>query len=330
MLSALQFWNGLSTQGKVATATAVALPVLYGAKKFFAGGVNKHRPDLTGKVALITGANTGIGLETAKYLAKLNCEVLVTVRDDPKGRETTGKIKEVVPNAKADYFKVELSSLKSVRNFVEEYKKKTNNKKIDFLIENAGVMIPPYTKTEDGFELQFGVNHLAHFLMADLLIKNNLINEPGRIVVVSSYGHTFASNGIQFDDLNFEKGYNRIKAYGQSKLANILFAKELTKRMKAQGKDIIAVSLHPGSVKTELARHVPAFLAVPIQFLSGFFMKSPYEGAQTTLHCALSPDVQGGEYFSDCKAVTPSKHATDSAAASKLWDVSEKLVGLRD
>jgi NAD(P)-dependent dehydrogenase (short-subunit alcohol dehydrogenase family) len=159
--------------------------------------------------------------------------------------------------------------------------------------------IPPYTKTEDGFELQFGVNHLAHFLMADLLIKNNLINEPGRIVVVSSYGHTFASNGIQFDDLNFEKGYNRIKAYGQSKLANILFAKELTKRMKAQGKDIIAVSLHPGSgkvllikisvrminrhlniVKTELARHVPAFLAVPIQFLSGFFMKSPYEGAQ--------------------------------------------------
>jgi retinol dehydrogenase-12 len=185
--------------------------------------------------------------------------------------------------------------------------------------------------------------------MADLLIKNNLINEPGRIVVVSSYGHTFASNGIQFDDLNFEKGYNRIKAYGQSKLANILFAKELTKRMKAQGKDIIAVSLHPGSgkvllikisvrminrhlniVKTELARHVPAFLAVPIQFLSGFFMKSPYEGAQTTLHCALSPDVQGGEYFSDCKAVTPSKHATDSAAASKLWDVSEKLVGLRD
>lgn len=109
--------------------------------------------------------------------------------------------------------------------------------------------IPPYTKTEDGFELQFGVNHLAHFLMADLLIKNNLINEPGRIVVVSSYGHTFASNGIQFDDLNFEKGYNRIKAYGQSKLANILFAKELTKRMKAQGKDIIAVSLHPGSGK---------------------------------------------------------------------------------
>jgi NAD(P)-dependent dehydrogenase (short-subunit alcohol dehydrogenase family) len=141
MLSALQFWNGLSTQGKVATATAIALPVLYGAKKFFAGGVNKHRPDLTGKVALITGANTGIGLETAKYLAKLNCEVLVTVRDDPKGRETTGKIKEVVPNAKADYFKVELSSLKSVRNFVEEYKKRTNNKKIDFLIENAGVMV---------------------------------------------------------------------------------------------------------------------------------------------------------------------------------------------
>ncbi len=108
--------------------------------------------------------------------------------------------------------------------------------------------MPPYSKTEDGFELQFGVNHLAHFLMTNLLLKNNLVNDPGRIVVVASFGHNFASSaGIQFEDLNFEKGYNRVKAYGQSKLANILFAKELNKRLKAQGKDIIAVSLHPGS-----------------------------------------------------------------------------------
>jgi NAD(P)-dependent dehydrogenase (short-subunit alcohol dehydrogenase family) len=331
MQQAINVWSNLSTYGKVASVAALAVPVLFRIRKWFAGGINVHKPDLTGKVVLLTGANTGIGLETAKYLAQLNATIYITVRDDKKGLETIRVIKEASKNDKVDYFVMELSSLKSVRNFVEEYKKRTNNKKIDILIENAGVMMTPYTKTEDGFELQFGVNHLAHFLMTNLLLKENLINENGgRIVVVASRAHRFVKR-IRFEDLNWEKDYNKKAAYGQSKLANIYFAKELDKRLKSQGKNIVAVSLHPGVVTTDLGRH----LAPPIVFtmtypIRAFLMKTSFQGAQTTLHCALAPEVanQGGDYFSDCQVTEPWPQALDAEQAEKLWDISEKLVGL--
>ena len=330
----MELWNSLDANTKIATTAAIAAPLLYLSKKYFEGGVNKHRTDLTGKVVLVTGANAGIGLETAKYLAQLNATVYVTVRDDAKGKETVAKIKDASRNNAVDYFCVELSSLKSVRSFVSEYKKRTNNKKIDIFIQNAGVMAPPLQRTEDGFELQFGVNHLAHFLMTNLLLKDNLINENGgRVVVLSSMAHSYAPKGIQFEDPNFEKlPYNRWHAYGQSKLANIMFAKELNKRMKEQGKKIVAVALHPGIVMTELQRHIgPAWIVKPLFRLQSFFLKTPYQGAQTSLHCALSPDIvnQGGEYFSDCAIKKPLAVAEDSTQAAKLWDLSEKLVGLR-
>jgi NAD(P)-dependent dehydrogenase (short-subunit alcohol dehydrogenase family) len=323
----LQHWTELPVVGKLATASLIGGSLLYALRKYCAGGVNKHRPDLTGKVALITGANTGIGIETAKYLAKLNADVYFTVRDHTKGEETTARIKAENGSGHVDYFLLELTSLKSVRSFVGEYKKRTNGKKIDFLIENAGVMIPPYTKTEEGFELQFGVNHLAHFLLTDLLLKDNLINEPGRIVVVASKAHSYVKR-IQFDDLNWEKGYSRVKAYGQSKMANILFAKELNRRLKEQGKNIVAVSLHPGMIMTDLNRHIPALVRYPLYELNRLFFKTAYQGAQTTLHCALAPEVvqQGGEYFSDCAVVKPGPGARDYHDARRLWEISEKLV----
>jgi NAD(P)-dependent dehydrogenase (short-subunit alcohol dehydrogenase family) len=318
--------NPLVTAG----AAACAGVGIYFLRKYIAGGVNTHRPDLTGKLAVITGGNTGIGYETAKALALLKAEVIVTVKSDDKGVEAVKKLRRETGNYRIDYILLDLASFNSIHNFVNEFRKRGQN--IDFLINNAGVfqLIAPRKLTEDGFELQFGVNHLGHFLLTNLLLKDNLIADGARVVVLSSGAHY--DGKINFDDLNGAQKFSGFESYSQSKLANVLFARELDRRLKEQGKNITAVSCHPGIVVTNMfvGHHIPWYSSLLVSPIAYPLSKSVKQGAQTSLYCALALDVtnHGGEYFSDCKVKKPSDAALDGNLAKKLWEVSEQLTKL--
>lgn len=231
---------------------------------------------------------------------------------------------------------LDLASLASVRSFAAAFNAAFD--RLDTLILNAGVMFPPFGRTVDGFETTFGTNHLGHFLLTGLLLDKVKAAAPGsRIISVSSRAHE--RGHIDFEDLNYEKGgaeaYGAMgfAAYSQSKLANVLHAQELARRL--QGTGVAAVSLHPGVVRTELLRHWPAIAAASEHVLapiSYVFTKSSWEGAQTTLQTALSDDVfaNSGAYYADCAVkVSPNPEAHDAAIAGKLWEVSEKLVGMK-
>ena len=236
----------------LALGTLLAGRLLIGAmRSFFGGGVCYSKALLKGKVVIITGANTGIGLETAVDLAKRGARVILACRDDRRGETAALEVKERSKSDDVLFSKLDLASLKSVREFAERTLEEES--RIDILVNNAGVMIPPYSTTKDGFELQFGVNHLGHFLLTSLLLDRIKEAPAGRVVTVSSMGHM--AGRINFDDLQSKKSYSKMGAYAQSKLANILFTQSLAKRLK--GTSVTAYSLHPGSVLTELQRHVP-------------------------------------------------------------------------
>ena len=196
----------------------------------------------------------------------------------------------------------------------------------------------PKEKTEDGFDLQIGTNHFGHFLFTELLMplvkKSAASGHHPRIVIVSSMGHEFVRNGFCFDDIHFDKGeYNTVMAYSQSKLANILHAKELARRLENTG--ISVYVLHPGAIMTDLGRHFEKRLgccASPIKALTSFVVKTPFEGAQTSLYCVLEDKIEGqsGLYYSDCDVKAPTRHGQDMEAAKKLWEISEELVGLKE
>ena len=223
-------------------------------KRYFGGGVCYSKAKLTGKTAIITGANTGIGLETAVDLAKRGARVILACRSVEKGEAAVQTVKERSGNNDIVFSEVNLSSLQSVRDFSARIL--AEERRIDLLINNAGVMVPPYSTTEDGFELQIGVNHLAHFLLTNLLLERLKEAPSARIVNVSSSAHQVGK--INFDDLQSKSSYSRMGAYAQSKLANIVFTRSLARRL--EGGNVTAFSLHPGVVRTELARHVPFFL----------------------------------------------------------------------
>ena len=225
--------------------------VLRAVKKYYGGGVCYSKAMLTGKTVVITGANTGIGLETAVDLAKRGARVILACRDVARGKAAEAEVKERSKSDDVVFSKLDLSSLQSVREFSERTLEEESH--IDILINNAGVMIPPYSTTEDGFELQFGVNHLGHFLLTDLLLERIKKAPASRIVNVSSAAHHRGK--INFDDLQSKQSYSRISAYRQSKLANVLFTQALAKRL--EGTNTTAYSLHPGAIKTELGRHIP-------------------------------------------------------------------------
>ena len=228
--------------------------VIYVTKKYFGGGVCYSKATLHGKTVIITGANTGIGLETAVDLAKRGARVVLACRSVEKGRAAVEAVKSRSKNENVVFVKLDLASLKSVRDFSDRILQ--DEARIDILINNAGVMVPPYTKTEDGFELQIGVNHLAHFLLTNLLLERIKEAPSPRIVNVSSEAHKYGK--INFDDLQSEQSYTPMRAYAQSKLANIIFTQSLAKRMK--GTNVTAYSLHPGAVTTELGRHIRLIL----------------------------------------------------------------------
>jgi NAD(P)-dependent dehydrogenase (short-subunit alcohol dehydrogenase family) len=286
-------------------------------------------PDQTGRTAIVTGSNTGLGYETVAALAAKGAHVVLAVRNLEKGKDAVRRIEEATPGADVELQELDLGSLDSVREAAEELRSK--HQRIDLLINNAGVMYPsPRQTTADGFELQFGTNHLGHFALTGLLL-DRLLPVPGsRVVTVSSLGHRILA-AIHFDDLQWERRYNRVRAYGQSKLANLLFTYELQRRLI--GAQTIALAAHPGGSDTELMRHLPQVFAPAV----GAIAQPAAMGALPTLRAATDPGVLGGQYygpdgFGEVRGyptlVQSSKQSHDADLQRRLWAVSEELTGV--
>ena len=287
--------------------------------------------DQSGRVALITGANTGLGFETARALAARGATVVLACRDEAKMAEAARRLP-----GRVETLRLDLASLASIRAAAGAFR----HPRLDLLINNAGLMIPPHGLTEDGFELQFGVNHLGHFALTGLLL-DRLIPAPGsRVVTVSSNGHR--RGDIHFDDLTFARGYDPMTAYRQSKLANLLFTYELQRRLRAAGAPTVALAAHPGAARTELMRHSPwLFRFVVSRRTKVFFswlIQDEAAGALPALRAATDPGVRGGEYFGPdgwkeftgrhpvAVASTPRSH--DATLQARLWEVSTELTGV--
>ena len=287
-------------------------------------------PDQTGKIAIVTGANTGIGFETARALAKKGARVILACRSREKGEAAVARIAAEQPQSRAEFAALDLADLDSVRAFAESFV--GQNDRLDLLINNAGVMMCPESKTAQGYELQFGVNHLSHFALTALLLPLLCTTPNARAVTVSSMAHR--SGKMAFDDLNFtSRGYSPMGAYCQSKLANLLFTFELQRKLNVAGGDTIAVAAHPGWTSTDLQRHT--WWA---RMLNPLFSMSPEKGALPTLRAATAPDVKGSEYygpngFREMRGYPVRVGKTDAAKnpedAARLWTVSEEMTGFR-
>jgi len=273
---------------------------------------------MKGKICIVTGGNTGIGKATVEGLARQGATVVLACRDLDKGRAALADIKAKVPDAELELMRLDLASLASVREFAKAFTEKFT--RLDVLIENAGVSTGKRQLTADGFEMDFGVNHLGHFLLTELLLPTLEASAPSRVVVVSSSVHKGAK--IDFDNLQGEKSWSIMRFYGQSKLANMLFVRSLAKRL--EGKGVVVNALHPGVIASELARDFPA----PMRWMASIFFKSTEQGARTSLHVATSKaagDVSG-KYFADSKETKPGDEALDDAVAERLWTESERLI----
>ncbi|UMB68956.1 SDR family NAD(P)-dependent oxidoreductase [Mycobacterium paraterrae] len=290
-------------------------------------------PDQTGRVAVITGSNTGLGFETAAVLAAKGAHVVLAVRNLDKGKDAELLIKRRFPSADLALQELDLTSLDSVRAAAEQLR--SDHDRIDLLINNAGVMWTPKSNTKDGFELQFGTNHLGHFAFTGLLLDRLLPVAGSRIVTVSSIGHRILAD-IHFDDLQWEHSYNRVAAYGQAKLANLLFTYELQRRLASHG-TTIAAAAHPGGSNTELTRNLPPRVQPVLYRLFGLIAQDADMGALPQLRAATDPAVVGGQYygpdgFGEMRGypvvVSSSAKSHDPARQRKLWAVSEELTGV--
>lgn len=300
------------------------IPVALLLRRIAAGGRCDHVRDLRGKVTVVTGANTGLGKCTAERLAALGSHVILACRSVEKAEQAVADIKKATGNENVEAMKLDLSSFKSVRQFAEEFQRRKLN--CDILVNNAGVMMCPWSKTEDGFEVQFGTNHLGHFLLVKLLLPV-LLKCKARVVNVSSLGHIFAKPYTNFEEMAHpsEASYDKTISYGYSKMANILLTTELQRRYGDQG--LTSYAVHPGSVQTELARFFPSFVQAAFHSrFSSLLVKEATEGAQTSVYCAIDPSAKAGAYFTDCQTVACSAEASDSKRAADLWEWSEKAV----
>ncbi|XP_078089456.1 retinol dehydrogenase 12 isoform X1 [Mustelus asterias] len=287
------------------------------------GGVCTSSARLDGKTVLITGANTGIGKETARELAQRGARVILACRDLAKAEATAWEIREVTGSKQIVVRELDLADKASIYQFAENVRQE--EKQINVLINNAGVMMCPFSKTRDGFEMQFGVNHLGHFLLTYLLLDLMKSSVPARIVNVSSFAHIFGR--INFEDLQSEKSYDGGMAYCQSKLANILFTQELARHLKDT--KVTVNSVHPGAVKSELTRH-SSIMSLAWRVLT-FLIKTPEQGAQTSIYCAVAEELReiSGKHFSDCSPAFVAPQGRNDATARKLWDISCKLLEIR-
>jgi len=289
-------------------------------------------PDMAGKVAIVTGANTGIGKITALELARKGCSVVLACRSKEKTEPVVEEIKRQTNNENVEFSELDLASLRSVEAFAQRYRE--SDRPLHLLVNNAGVMATPYRLTADGVEMQFGTNHLGHFLLTTRLLDVLERNAPSRIVNLSSAAHSFPySEGVRFDRINDEASYSPWRAYGQSKLCNILFTKELARRV--EDKQIFVNAVHPGYVETELTRNVPDLyggVGSVLSTVSGtLFAKSPENGALTSIYVATSPDIETknyrGLYFvPTAKLSKGSAHSNNAELATRLWEFSENLI----
>ena len=287
-------------------------------------------PDLTNKIAIVTGANSGIGYATALTLAQKKATVILACRSNDKGEMAVQRINQDNLEAKSELIQLDLSDLTSVRRFADEFTSCYD--KLDILINNAGVMRTPFKRTVDGFELQFATNHLGHFALTGLLLSLIIRTSQARVVTVSSGGERFGN--IDFNNLNAEKNYDAGFAYGQSKLANLLFTYELQRRFEGAGVDTIAAAAHPGWTKNT---NLPAHWRM-LRILNPLIGQVPKMGALPTLYAATAPDVKGGDYYGPQgllglrghpTKVKSSERSYDQATATKLWSISEELTDVQ-
>ena len=293
--------------------------------------------DQTGRIAIITGATSGLGLETARVLAQHGATVVLTGRDQAKAAAAADSIRTSQPSASVETAALDLASLQSVRATAADLTARFP--KLDLLINNAGVMVPPYSLTKDGFELQFGTNHLGHFALTGLLI-NSLLAQPGsRVVTVSSNGHR--AGRMNFADLQSSRHYQKFTAYGRSKLANLMFTYELHRRLAAARAKTIALAAHPGTARTDLTRHMSGLaqraMNPQLGMLNSWWVQDGKMGALPTLRAATDPDAIGGTYygpdgpfqFTGYPVVVASSVRSHSREAQRrLWVESEQLTGI--
>ena len=286
-------------------------------------------PGQQGRLAVVTGANTGLGFETAQVLAARGASVVLAVRDIEKGKRAAARIAGTAPGADVMVQPLDLTSLDSIRAAADELR--ARHPRIDLLINNAGVMFTPKQTTRDGFELQFGTNHLGHFALTGLLLEQMLPVPGSRVVTVSSLAHRIRAR-INFGDLQSQRSYRRVAAYGQSKLANLMFTYELQRRLSGAG-TTIAVAAHPGLAATELGRNSPAIAA----FFYARVSQNAAMGALPTLRAATDPGVLGGQYYGPGgflgargypELAGSSGQSRDTAIQRRLWTVSEELTGV--
>ena len=295
-------------------------------------------PDLSGKTIVVTGGNSGIGYEAAMEFARKRAEVILACRDLGKARTAAAQITSSASGAKVDVMELDLSNLASVRGFSDAFH--LQHQALHVLCNNAGVMAIPYRQTADGFEMQFGTNHLGHFALTGLLLDRLIATEGARVVNVASGAHRMGK--IRFDDLQWKNGYRKWMAYGQSKLANLLFTLELQRKVDAAGKKLLCVACHPGYAATNLQAVGPKMSGSSVmEYLSEagnrLLAQSAAMGALPTEYAAVAADVHGGDYigpdgmaelWGNPVRVGRSAAAQDAAAASRLWDVSEQLTNV--
>jgi len=286
-------------------------------------------PSQQGKMVIVTGSNSGIGFESALQLAKKDMMVILACRSLDATVRAKNDILQIHPTAQVVPMKLDLSSLNDVRRFADEFQNQFN--RLDLLINNAGIMMSPYKETEDGFENQLATNFIGHFALTGLLMKLLLNTPDSRVITLSSLSYKWAP--INFSDLHFKNGYNKKKAYGQSKRACLVFAYELNRRLSSTGNSTISLAAHPGLSKTNLDRYFPAI----IRPLGNLFLQSPKKGALPVLYAALEQELKGGEYigpdgFQEMRgnpAIVDSDEATkDKEIAARLWMSAEEMTGV--
>ena len=296
-------------------------------------------PDQAGKITVVTGANIGLGYETVKALALKHAQVILACRDIEKGNTARDQVHHSVPDALIEVVRLDLASMDSIRQFAGAFK--ANHDQLHILVNNAGVMATPRYTTADGFELQFGTNHLGHFVLTGLLLDVLLKTHLSRVVTVSSLAERFVP--INFNDLMGEKSYNRWTAYCQSKLANLLFAYELQRRLKSAGAATISLAAHPGFAATNLraklrAQGTPLFHRITGFVFDWVSQASAEKGALPQLYAATAPGVQGCDYYGPDgffqtsgfpRRLSSSRRSYDGALANRLWKASEELTGVK-
>jgi NAD(P)-dependent dehydrogenase (short-subunit alcohol dehydrogenase family) len=296
-------------------------------------------PSLTGRDAVVTGANSGLGLQIALELARHGARVVLACRDTARGEEAAARIRGSAPGAELGVGRLDLADLSSVREFAERYLR--DRPGLDLLVNNAGVMALPHRRTADGFEMQLGTNHLGHFALTGLLLPALLAREGARVVTMSSYAHR--TGYIRLGDLQSDRFYQRWLAYAQSKLANLLFAFELDRRAERAGLDLTSVGVHPGYAATNLQLQAGQMEDSAVKkriwsTLNRLFAQSDAQGALPALYAASMPDVAGGEFFGPDgptgsrgypTRARPTRRARNPELARRLWEVSEELTGVR-